>query len=400
MHPLVSEVLASVDVLAPTRVVSDDYFGFTIDSHEFQRLLEKFKNIVPTRDTKPVLKNIKITVAESFIQLYATNLEFSLIVSSTAVSALTPGESMLPYKRLLDVVTGAGAGPLDVVIGGGKVLVEAGRTNWDLALQLGMEYPPFPNITGLVLHEIDSSLFVKGLQSVKYAAARDSSRSSSSLMMVNIDNNGKMTACDGSRFQQFNLGSEFPLPMNIPVGAIDTVLSMISLSDSATLGVGAALHHLVFDTRKGVLIINKLAAKFPDMESALLRPSLTNDRELKVDRRALITAIRRVRINADPDTAALGLYLSVNSLSVYAKDRFNNDAQESLDVSWLGGNYDLMVNHSHFLEMLQMCSSDVCRFRLGSDAQKKKSPVLLEQEDGAIGVIPQMNPDWVGALQR
>ncbi len=395
---LVSEVLDSTRQESTRREKTDTgAVEFTSEVRILQQLISRVSSVVPPKDTKPVLKNIQLIVASNFIQVYSTNLELSVVVNSSDIASTITGSVLLPTKKLSDVLSGAESGPVLVSVDNGSARIEAGRASWDLVLHQETNYPPLPDVTGLVLHDIDKEVFVRGLNAVRYAAARDASRSAPALMMVSI-NKGKMTACDGARFQQFDLGLDFPLSLDIPTKALDELLRVLQW-DGDTVRVGETARHLVFHTPMGTLIVNKLSARFPDMEQTLLRPSLSNNRELSIDLKSLVSAIKRVRINADPTTSALGLSLSLNKLILSARDKFGNEAQEIIDVSWLGDNYNITVNHSYLLEMLQMHEEDTCKFRLGNDTSTKKAPILL-QGDRAVGVVPQMNSDWVDVLQR
>ncbi len=394
---LLSEILDDAVLETDQSIYSNALFQVKLDAQVFQSLLDRVQTIVPVRDIKPVLKNVLFTATNDRLQLYSTNLEVSFIASTSEVDIALPGNLMIPYKRLSDVLRSVRG---SVLLSGfsDSAKVEADRTTWELRLQSGYSYPDLPSISGLRLFEIDRELFLRGLQSVRYAVARDASRAPTSLMMVNVSN-GKMTACDGGRFQQFDLGADFPVSLNISVFTLDELIKVLRSSGAEKIGIGETERNLVFQTTSGVLVMNKLTSKFPDMESTLLRPSLSNTRDLKVPRSQFISAIKRVRVNADVDTSALGLSLSLNRLIISAQDRQGNEAQEFLDVEWLGEKYHLMVNHYYLMEMLQMASNDTCSFRLGFDSHTRRAPILL-QEENSIGVIPQMNSDWVGAFQR
>jgi DNA polymerase-3 subunit beta len=365
-----------------------------------QSLLEKAARVVPQKDIMPVLKNFRFEVAApdggapGSLRVIATDLELSILCSTEMIRVQAGGTCVFPAKRLLDILRTADEGEVSIVVAGGQATVEIAQTKWTLKLQSGDDYPELPDTNDVVFHTIDRVKFLAAVQAVRYAAAKDSTRAS--LMMIDVTE-GKMTACDGVRFQQAQLGQDFPLSLQIPVGAIDDLLTILRATELDQVQVGESDHYLVFRVGTDVFVANKLMAEFPDVESLMLRPALANDRRLTIDRTELVDAIKRIRINADPETSALGLRLASGQLTVEAVDKFGNAATETLTAGWAGGDMLIVVNHVFLSEMLQMYDAPSCTFMLGTDTRSRKAPVLLrDEESGNVGIIQQMAASLLG----
>jgi DNA polymerase III sliding clamp (beta) subunit (PCNA family) len=227
--------------------------------------------------------------------------------------------------------------------------------------------------------------FLAGLAAVKYAVARDSARPG--LKMVDIKA-GKMTSCDGVRFQQVNITAP---AMQLPGLSIDLISKILSASAAEDLVFAELPSKLVFKVDTTILIVNKPDSQFPHAEQLFLRPALTNDQELKVSRKALTAAIKRVRLCADEDTSAIALKLTKNSIEVSTRDQLGNKAVEIIPAEWSGKARTLTVHHRYLLELLGVNDVEICVFKLGEDAKSRKSPILLQnQAAGMVGVVQQM----------
>jgi DNA polymerase III sliding clamp (beta) subunit (PCNA family) len=127
----------------------------------------------------------------------------------------------------------------------------------------------------------------------------------------------------------------------------------------------------------------------------LLAPALKNRHELLCDRTELVSAIKRVRINADHETSAIVLRLGDDEISVESQDKLGNASTEIVTASWKSDSRVLVVNHKFLMDMLDMYDGKSCKFRLGDDTKTRKSTILLEDvETGTVGIIQQMRQEW------
>lgn len=384
------------DLLAPEPATTaaaavGDEIHFTMKRFVLQALLEKAANVVPKRDVMPVLKCFQFTVEPGRLRVIATDLELSVVSATEMVTVHAGGTAVFPAAKMLEIVRQADDGIADIHVKAATAAISIGRTTWNLRLQGGADYPPMPQFNEGVFTTVDRVAFATALNCVRYAACKDANRGS--LMMIDVRAQ-KMTACDGARFQQATVPA-FPFDFRIPIGAVDDLLRLLRATDLPEISIGQSDNHLIFVVGPDVFCANKLLAQFPDMEALLLRPALENKHRLIVDRETLLHAIKRVRINADTETSAIGLHLAAGTLSVVARDKFSNDASETIDADWVGAERTLVVNHAFLTEMVTTSDQQALTFWLGEDTKTRKAPVMLRDENaGTVGVVQQMLSDW------
>ncbi len=394
----IADLLSDGAKPAPAPARAGAAVEFTVRRFVLQQLLDKAATVIPSRDVMPVLKNFQIEVTHARLRIVATDLELSMISTTDLVDVAHPGVIVMPARKMLDIVREAEHDAqvhvrVEAGTGGATAAVTIGRTTWNLRLQSGLDYPPMPEITDVTFTTVDRAAFAAGLASVRYAACKDANRAS--LMMIDV-NNGRMTACDGSRFQQATV-PDLPFSCQIPIGAVDDLVKLLRNPDVETIRIGHSDNHIIFTFGADVFIVNKLFAPFPDMEALLLRPALENRHTLSVDRTELLTAIKRIRINADPETSAIALALQPGKVTVQARDKFGNTAAETVDADWEGPERTIVVNHQFLTDMVGPYDGTTCTFFLGEDTRARRSPLLLRNDDaGTVGVVQQMLADWVG----
>lgn len=389
------------DLLAdePPRKSSIDVgltLDFTIRRFIFQILLEKAVTVVPGQaSVMPVLKNFRFEVQPDWLRIVATDLELSMIATTEMVSVQHPGIAVFPAKKLIEIVKQAEDADVHIQVNSGVATIRIGRTSWRLKLQGGDDYPRLPQINDVVFSTVDRAAFAAALATVRYAAP---SANRASLAMIDV-RSGKMTACDGARFQQITV-EQLPFDFRIPIGAVDDLTRLLKMTDLDTIAVAESDNHLIFRFAADVFVIQKLVAAFPDQDALFLRPTLENRHELTVDKHALLIAVKRVRVNADQETSAISLTLNNDdggTLTVTTKDKTGNYASETIEAGWAGPTRTLVVNHHFLTDLVNATKSGTCVFRLGDDTRTRRSAVLLrDDEHGGLGVMQQMIADWVG----
>src|SRR4029079_1085128 len=59
---------------------------------------------IPSRDIKPILKNLKAIAGDGRCTLMATDLELGIRLDVQGLTIEEPGEAILPAKRLIDIL--------------------------------------------------------------------------------------------------------------------------------------------------------------------------------------------------------------------------------------------------------------------------------------------------------
>jgi DNA polymerase III sliding clamp (beta) subunit (PCNA family) len=362
---------------------------FEIKREVLLSLLEQAIVVVPTRDIIPVLLNFQVSAQDGVLTIVGSSTEMAVVISTEQVTISVEGTELFPAKTFLSVVkeTAPGSTVYVEATATGLVIV-AGTYTAEIALPGGKGFKNPENVDSLKFHEIDRAGFISAINSVKYALPGKESSAQDSMNMISIKG-GKFTACDGSRFQQVRIDG-FKLNMQLPTASVTTLLKVLSSTDQEFLEIGELPKRLIFKFGRTVFYFNKITDPYPNVEQLWLRPALSNDQEFLINRQELITAIKQVKVAADSTSYAIGLIVNSDSVKIVAKDT-NNSASATIACKWSGKERIVVVNYTHFAEMLKAYPKDECRFLLGEDTKTHKPPILLKDDDTmAMATIAQM----------
>lgn len=393
MSTFIDELLDAPAAAAPAaRPAAGVTCELRIKRFVLKEILDKAATVVPTRDVAPVLKNVQVVARDGRLRVAATDTELSMVATTELVDIIVEGVCVLPAKRMLDILKEAGEFDVHLKVAGTQASITIGRTTWNQVLATGADFPDVSAPLGdLVLTEVDREAFAFALAAVRYAACRDANRAN--LMMIAVTGD-TMTAADGARFARIPT-EPLGFDCQIPIDAVDDLLRLLKNHDLDTIGVGQTPTGLIFTLGTDTFIVTTLLSEFPDLEAQWLRPALANKHELTVNRAELLSAIRRVRISADPNTSAIALSLAPDLVTVAARDKYRNAATEPVQAEWAGAERTLVVNHAYLVDALTHHTGEECVFSLGDDTRTRRTPLLLRDPDtGSVAVLQQMNLDW------
>jgi DNA polymerase-3 subunit beta len=364
--------------------------GFTAKRFHLQQLTERAASVVPGKNIYPLLSNFQVVIGDGSLRVAATDMELSVLSESTLVTCIGSGTVLLPAHRFLKILHEAGEGDLEVRIVRGSAHITAGHASWDLMLQPADDYPPLPDAHSMEFTSVSRGKLLTALSLVKNAASRDGTNPK--LMAISISD-GRVIASSHVRLHKATIAG-FPVDMQVPVGAVDGLIRLLADCQAEEIGLGEEKYVLAFRIGNDVFMAGKMAGEFPDMEKRLLRGPMTeNGQVVSVDKGDLVSAIHRVRITADPESAAIGLRLAPGKMTLVSRDKNHNAASEEIPAQWTSKERMIVVNHEHLEDLLGLTAGPQVSLHLAADAGKRRSPLVLRDDKAqTAGVIGQLPP--------
>lgn len=373
-----------------------------------KRLLPLFDRAASITPLKEVIQGTGFALLETFdatagsasyAKISATDGSISISVAVDGITVGMEGAVLVPAKKIYDILKSAPTDTMQLTVMGNNASIRSGRAQWTVATPVGDSLPSLAQVDQIDLLEAPRAEFLEGLIIARRAVGAKEGRMSLTQCEV-IE--GRITACDGFRIHRQQVkGLTDQIHMNIPARVMDELIRALKSSESDEFFIGSDDHHLVFQIDQDTMVANALMVGFPDIDTLLTGPAIKNDILLSVDTVELASSVRRVRINSDPDYAAVSLTTVVGKktsdgdqtweLLVRAKDRNGNTAQESLPCQFSGKKpKEVTVNHKHLMDFLSSYAGETAFFKLGEDTKSKKEPVFLEDETvGFTGILTQ-----------
>lgn len=363
----------------------------TVKKLVLQALSEKAGAIVAgsAREILPVLKNFHIEAIPGErpkLRLVATDLDLAVIAESEMVVIEEAGDSVVPARKLIDMVREAGDCDIVLVTNGEVATITTPTTSWSMAL-MKEKYPPIPDIRAVAWTELPAAPLASAMKKVRNAISSDMDKRPE-LTLVKCGPEG-VFATDGARLHASSVS--VPLDFELPYTAVDDLVRMMRGVQDAIIRIAQTEQHVLFEIANNVFIATKMQVTFPSV-AHIIASRADNKMELQVTRDELVTAIKRVRITADEETSRVVLTLDAHTLLIETKDKSGGTCREKLSVHWTGAPLRFATNHTYLSQAIQDMESPNIRLLLGNDRGRQKAPIVLE-EPNFYAIVNQLRVD-------
>src|SRR4051812_41853435 len=126
---------------------------------------------VPSRDVKPILKNLKAVAGDGRCTLMATDLEVGIRLDVQGLVIQESGEAILPAKKLIDILREARDESLTIEADPSQCVVRGPSLEFEMPSEDPAQFPDFPTFTEEKYHEISAGTLREMIQRTRFAAA-------------------------------------------------------------------------------------------------------------------------------------------------------------------------------------------------------------------------------------
>ncbi len=336
---------------------------FKITRENLQMGIAAVMGSVATRTTLPILSNVLIEAnADGFVRLSATDLDVSTSVTAPA-EVDAEGALTIPAKKPQELVRELAEHPVRMNTKGDRLEITCGRASFKLNGMPRDEFPTFPavdfgrswKIQGKVLHEL--------IKQTSFAVSTEESRPILNGVLWQLgDDAMRMVATNGHRLARMNVTVEGPASRQadvvIPPKALAQVARLFSQDDE--IEVAHSDNYMGFQNGGARVFTRLIEGPYPNYEQVIPKD---NDKLAKIDRRVLVSSLRRMGVIASDQTHRTRLsFMGNNVLHLAVETPDLGEANEDIEIDYTGDQVDIGFDASYLLEILTHISGDEVDF--------------------------------------
>lgn len=358
----------------------------TINKQTLLTAINRVIKATASRPSVPYLSGIMITVKDSEMILFASDLETSI---QTKVECLTEEEGVVAVagKILANIVNALPDTAIHLYEDGEFLKITAGQSEFEIRKINTEDFSSFPRITKEQEATIPADTLSKMIKKVSKAVSRDESRVVLTGVLFTIEEDSiKMVSTDSFRLAlieqklEETIGEAFEVL--IPGKVLDEIVRMIGGSE--TVCISASANQILFSFDNTEMLTRRLEGKFPNYKQLI--PSSYTTRAI-TDHGELLDSVRRVSLLA-LNNAAISVEVSAEdqTLSLSSKTQELGAAKESILVKTEGTDNTIAINYSYFIDGLTSINSDTVYLEI----QDPLRPGILRapEEDFTYLVMP------------
>ncbi|PZN32709.1 MAG: DNA polymerase III subunit beta [Proteobacteria bacterium] len=325
---------------------------FSADREAILAPLQAVIGVVERRQTMPILANVLVSGRDDRIAITATDLEVEL-VAQAEVSLQQPGEVTLPGRKLLDIVRALPAqATVTVSVEGERAVVRSGKSRFTLATLPATDFPTIEDIEAQYSVTVPQESLKRLIDKTHFSMAQQDVRYYLNGMLLEMDVNMLRTvATDGHRLAlcevEVTSGPPSPHQVIVPRKGVLELQRLLSGEGDVELTVGTSHVRAKIGT---IRFTSKLIdGRFPEYGRVI--PS-NPPRVVNADREVLRAALQRAAILSNEKYRGIRLALKSGVLTLQAHNPEQEEAEEELEVTYMGDEMEIGFNVNYLLDAL------------------------------------------------
>lgn len=334
---------------------------------ELQTALQKLSKAIPTRSTIPILSSVLFEVNKDGVVLRTTDLEITIITNLPA-SIETEGTSALPLQTLLNI-TNELPDKTRIEISSDQDNKVKINTNiggvYDLMAKPAEEFPNTPSVDNRKSIGISSDSLNDLIKKTLFAVSKDDLKPALTGVLFRFgENELTCVSTDGHRLVRYikndYKATEFRGDVIIPKKFLNLLSGVLNPEVEIKLWVGE--NHLTATHGEDTYFTRIIDERFPDFDSVIPKD---NDKDLVVDREALLSAVKRVSILSNRSTQQIALRLTTEKIEITTEDlEKSSKAKEQIDGSFSGEELSIGYNAAYLKDVLSHTTSQQITIKL------------------------------------
>ncbi|MDR2766487.1 MAG: DNA polymerase III subunit beta [Holosporaceae bacterium] len=347
-------------------------------------------NVADKRSVVQKLSNVLLDFSDGKLQVKATDLDHS-IIENVPAAVDTFGSVAVPAHTLNDIVRKAADGAVlefTLVDKGSKLLVNAGKSKFELSTWDCAEFPPINTLKNTCCFNIKSADFVKLINRTKFSMSNEESRHNlNGIYLHKEDDRLKAASTDGHRLSVSDISIDTKENIQGVIISKKTVFEVkrILESFSGEVAISFSANQVQFAAGEVIFISKLVDGVFPEYKRVI--PEISGD-FFYVKRADFIEIIDRVSIISDDKIRSIKLELSKNNLSCHVVNNKIGNGRDEVDVAYSGKEWSAGFNANYLLDVAQTLQGE----KLKVYVKESLSPILIvdESEPESLFVVMPM----------
>lgn len=373
--------------------------NFKISSTTICNRLQTLNKVINSKNSLTILDSILFELQDNILKMTASDGDITLVSTLEVNSAEGNGKFALNATQIINGLKEISDQPVKITINDQdfKVIIKYQNGKCEFNGQSGEDYPIMKGVSeGAQTVKIENNALFNGINKSLFATADDELRPVMNGVFFDImPDNITFVASDGHKLvrnRNFAVHSEQSTSFILPKKPAKTLKDILAKDDSEVV-IKLDENIAEISVENYVLSCRLIEGRYPNYNSVIPKD---NPFKIRIDRQAMIGALRRVLVFASQSTNLIKVRISNNALMVSSQDRdFATNAEESITCEYEGNPMNIGFKGPFLIDILNSISSQEVIFEL---ADPSRAGVIVpaeqeENEDLLMLLMPMMLND-------
>ena len=234
--------------------------------------------VVPSRTTKDILKNIKLSVADGVATLIGTDQEVGIRYDIPGVETDSSGDALLPTQRVISILQELNEETVEFEIDEKSLVIRSGTSEFNLSVVDPDEFPPVEGFADSSYLKIGAKIFREMIHRTEFATDTESTRYALGGVLVEFDPDKStltLAATDSRRLAVVKSGCSVEGDVEkatsspvIPAKAMKLIERSITDDDEEIL-IAIRGNDAVVKSKQSTIYCRLVEGRFPDYKGVI-----------------------------------------------------------------------------------------------------------------------------------
>jgi len=327
--------------------------------------LQMVNNVIERRQTLPILSNVLISVKENTLSLTGTDLEVEMI-NTCPIENTENGDTTLPGRKLLDICKALPEGSnIEIIVDNERATLKSGRSRFTLSTLAASEFPSIDALISPFEFNLSQKKFKRLIDQTQFCMAQQDVRYYLNGLMLELsDDQIIAVATDGHRLAfcktNIDLKPNETRQVIVPRKAVNEISRLLEDSDDE-IKVSLSENHIRINFSEITFTSKLIDGKFPDYQQVIPQKC---DNEVTSSRNNLYQAFNRTSVLSNEKYRGMRLQLSQNQLTATVHNPEQDEAEEVIEVTYSGDEFEIGFNVAYLLDALSAIKSEAVVMQL------------------------------------
>lgn len=334
---------------------------------------------VPSRDVKPILRNLKMVAGKDGCTLLATDLELGIRLTVLSVKVDKAGEALLPASKLVSILREATDDELDLEASTENSVIRGQANEFEMPGEDPAEFPDVMTFADDKYHELSAKALAEMIRRTVFAAAKESARYSMTGVLWEFEEGvAKLIATDGRRLAVASgpatdkgAGSTKGQTHVVPTKSMG-LLERILQDGEETVKVSLRPNEALFQTERATIYTRLVEGRYPNYREVF--PKKQNAK-VPLTVGPFYSAVRQAAIMTDEESKRVIFEFTKKKLTLQAKGAESGRSKVELPIEYDGKEMKISFDAHFVADMLRILPPDAT---LSLELVDPASPALFK----------------------
>jgi len=350
------------------------------------KTLQSLQGLADRKNTMPILSNVKLECKENTMNLYATDLEVSLI-RTIPVEIIETGETTVSSRKLFEIVKELPDKEILISCDENYMLsIECDNIFFKIKGLPCDEFPTFPSYQDVTFQPVKTETIKEMIEKTFYSISTEDIQYNLSGIFIEklMDAKTRFVATDGHRLSMIDRDIEIGFlgedGIIVPRKGIQEMRKILQdIEDEVNLSIKD--NQLIVTHENFVMFIRLIDAIFPNYREVVPE---SNPIKIKINRSQFLNSLKRASIVSLDKFRGVKFELEENTLLITSSNPDIGESEEKLEINYDGELLKVSFNAKYFIDVLSNLTSDQIILELNDDS----SPAILKDaEDSYFSAV-------------